>query len=378
MKIAQLFLFWGLWYLAFSTRSLISPFLPILQKEFAINQAMAGGLMFFAAAGGTLALGLTGHIVLRVGYKRLIAWSFMLAAGALVGLHYAGTYASFACFLFLFGVGGGFYLPCAVPILTTVFDRTNWGKAIAVHETAAGFSILSIPFLVALALGIMPWRSIFLVLAGAFFVMILLFWRVGPDPPIQRKRGVSLSALLSRADFWIVMAIWVASGIGVMGVYNIIPLFLVNEKQMAIETANQLLSLSRVGGFSGQISLGFFMDRLRTKNVLTFLIVASGLSAIGLAAVQAHWLLAIMLVLQGTFCVVFFPVGIVAISKLTQTEERSLYTGVIMAVSGIICMGFAPALFGAIADAWSFQIGIYLLGLGTLAVSPLVFMLKDI
>ncbi len=378
MKIAQLFLFWGMWYLAFSTRSLISPFLPIIQKEFAINHAMAGGLMFFTAAGGTLALSFTGHLVLRTGYKRLIAWSFGLAAMALVGLNYAGSYATFAACLFLFGIGGGFYLPCAIPILTTVFDRAHWGKAIAIHETAAGFSILSIPFLVALALGVMPWRSTFLVLAGAFIIMILVFWRTGPDPELTRKGRTGFKTLLGRSDFWIMSAIWIASGIGVMGVYNIIPLFLVNEKHMAIETANQLLSLSRVGGFSGQIGLGFFMDRLKTKHVLFFLMIASGLSALGLAAVRSHWLLAIMLLLQGTFCVVFFPAGIVAISKLTRTEERSLYTGVIMAVSGVICMGFAPALFGAIADVWSFQLGIYLLGFGTLAVCPLIGFLRDI
>jgi NNP family nitrate/nitrite transporter-like MFS transporter len=378
MKIAQLMLFWSLWYLAFSTRSLISPFLPILEDEFSINHASAGGLLFFTVSGGTLALALTGCLAKQIGYKRLIAWSFLLAAGALCGLCFAGSYASFAICLFFFGIGGGFYLPCAVPMITTVFDRQNWGKAIAVHETAAGFSILSIPFLVALALGIMPWRYIFLVLAGLFILLVLVFRRSGPDPAPQRKNGTSLLQLLARGDFWIILVLWVASGVGVMGVYNIVPLFLVDEKQMAVETANQMLSLSRVGGFAGQIGLGFFMDRLRTKSILAFLSIASGLSALGLAAAQSQWLLAIMLVSQGTFCVVFFPAGIVAISKLTRSEERSLYTGAIMAVSGIIGMGIAPALLGAIADIWNFQIGLYLLGLGTLAVCPLIAWLKEI
>jgi NNP family nitrate/nitrite transporter-like MFS transporter len=377
MKIAQLFLFWALWYLAFSTRSLISPFLPIIEDAFAIRHAMAGGLVFFVAAGSTLALGVTGHLAQHVGPKRLIAASFVLAAGALIGLYYAGTYASFAFFLFLFGIGGGFYLPCAIPVLTTVFDRAHWGRAIAVHETAAGFSILSIPFLVALALGMMPWRSIFLVLAGAFLIMVFVFWRVGPDPALQRQKRVGFTALLSRSDYWIILVLWVASGVGVLGVYNIVPIFLVDEKAMAVETANQLLSVSRIGGFAGQIGLGFFMDRLKTKRVLAFLSIASGLSAIGLASAHSQWLLALMLVLQGTFCVVFFPAGIVAISKLTNEQERGLYTGTIMAVSGAVGMGIAPAALGAIADAWSFQAGIYLIGVVTLAACLLLGFLKD-
>ncbi len=378
MKIAQLMLFWGLWYLAFTTRSLISPFLPILEDEFAINHATAGGLLFFAAAGSTLSLSLTGYFSLRVGYKRLITLSFLLCAGALAGLFYANTYQGFAGCLFLYGVGGGFYLPCAVPLLTAVFNPEHWGKAISVHETAAGFCMLSVPFFVAQALGIMPWRSFFLVLAGVFLLAVTVFWFTGPDAKPERQPGFGLRTLLGRIDFWVVSILWVASGIGVMGVYNIVPLFLVDEKGMAIETANLLLSLSRVGGFVGQIGIGFFLDRWKTKSILAFLSIASGFSAIGLAVAEPQWLLAVMLLLQGTFCVVFFPAGIVAISKLTRAEERSLYTGAIMAASILAGMGLAPAVLGAIADLYSFQIGLFLVGMGTLIVCPLIIALRDI
>lgn len=378
MKIAQLMLFWGLWYLAFSTRTFISPFLPIIEAEFAINHAKAGGLLFFVAGGSTLSLSIAGYFALRIGYKRLIVSSFLIIAGALAGLHYAYSYTSFALFLFFLGIGGGFYLPCAVPILTAVFSKTHWGRAISVHETAAGFNILSIPFLVALALGVMPWRRIFLVLAAFVIIMMLVFWWKTPDPTPRQQRSARISTLLARRDFWVVLVLWVTSGIAVMGVYNIVPLFLVDEKGMSVETANRLLSLSRLGGLTGQIILGFFLDRIKTKGLLAFLMIASALSAVGLAAAHPQWLLIAMLLLQGTFCVVFFPAGLVAISKLARIEERGLYTGAIMAVSMMAGIGIAPALFGAIADAWTFQIGLYLLGLGTLVVSPLVFLLKDI
>jgi NNP family nitrate/nitrite transporter-like MFS transporter len=378
MKLSQLALFWGMWYLAFSTRSLISPFLPLIEAEFALNHATAGGLLFFVAAGSTLALALTGHLSLRFGYKRLIIWSFGLAAMALVGLSWAHTYLGFACFLFLFGIGGGFYLPCAVPILTTVFERRHWGKAIAIHETAAGFCLLSIPFLVAMGLGVMPWRRLFLVLAGLFLLLVTLFWVTGSDTKPERRRGFGLSTLLVRGDFWIIMALWLASGTSAMGVYNIVPLFLVDEKQLSVAAAGKLLSLSRVGGFLGQISMGFFLDRFRTRSILTFLSLTSGLAALGLAFAGPYWLLAVMLVLQGTFCVTFFPAGIVAISKLTRPEERSLYTGAIMAVSGVVSLGLAPGLLGAIADHFSFQVGLLVIGGATLLACPLLLLLRDI
>lgn len=378
MKIAQLMLFWGLWYLAFTTRALISPFLPLIEEAFAINHATAGGLLFFAAAGTTLALSLTGYFSLRVGYKRLITLSFLLCAGALAGLCYADTYPWFACCLFFYGMGGGFYLPCAIPLLTEVFSPEHWGKAISVHETAAGFCMLSVPFFVALALGIMPWRSFFLVLAGLFLLAVAVFWFMGPDAKPERQPGFGLRTLLRRIDFWVVLTLWIASGIGVMGVYNIVPLFLVDEKEMAIASANQLLSLSRLGGFVGQVGIGLFLDRYKTKSILAFLSIASGFSAIGLAVAQPQWLLVVMLLLQGTFCVAFFPAGIVAISKLTRPQERSLYTGAIMAVSIVTGMGLAPAVLGGIADLYGFQIGLFLVGAGTLIVCPLIIALRDI
>jgi MFS family permease len=106
--------------------------------------------------------------------------------------------------------------------------------------------------------------------------------------------------------------------------------------------------------------------------------LSSGLAALGLAFAGPYWLLAVMLVLQGTFCVTFFPAGIVAISKLTRPEERSLYTGAIMAVSGVVSLGIAPGLLGAIADHFSFQVGLLVIGGATLLVCPLILFLQDI
>ena len=112
-----------------------------------------------------------------------------------------------------------------------------------------------------------------------------------------------------------------------MGVYNIVPLFLVDEKAMGIDFANQIFGLSRIGGFVGQAGIGWFLDRYSTKKIMFVLVLASGLSTLGVALIQVHWLFVSMLLLQGTFSVVFFPVGIMAISKLADLNERSIYTG---------------------------------------------------
>ena len=82
------------------------------------------------------------------------------------------------------------------------------------------------------------------------------------------------------------------------------------------------------------------------------------------------------LFLQATFCVVFFPVGIVAVSKLTEPEERSVFAGIIMAISTIVGCGLTPFILGLIADLWRFQYGFLLLGAMNIATLLLAVQLK--
>lgn len=378
MKLSRLFLFWSLWYLAFSSRSIISPLLPLIEETLAISHASAGGLYMFMAAGATLAVGLAGFMALKIGYKQLIVIGFLLLAGSTAGLTFANTYQTFAVLLFLLGFFGGVYLPCAIPVITTSFERKHWGKALAFHETAAGFSLLSVPYIIAFLLGLVHWRNIFWLMGVAILLVTMLFWTSAPAPKAREKQKTHRGIIFKRSEFWIIAILWVSCGIASIGVYNIIPLFLVSEKAMALEHANRIFSLSRIGGFAGQICIGFFLDRYSTKKILFFLAAASGIFTIGLALVQSHWLLVVMLFLQATFCVVFFPVGIMSISKLTTVDERGVFTGTIMAASGMMSIGVAPLVLGIIADAFNFSLGLFLVGLETLCASLMIRWLKGL
>ncbi len=61
-----------------------------------------------------------------------------------------------------------------------------------------------------------------------------------------------------------------------------------------------------------------------------------------------------------------------AISKLTNFKERSIFTGASMVFGVIAGLGLTPVALGAVADAWSFEIGILALGILTIfSVLPL-------
>ena len=146
MKIFFLLLFWSLWYVNFSARTVISPLLPIIEDEFAISHAVAGSIFSFLSIGYTITLLLSGVLSPRIGYKRSIALGLLILMTSLFCLRYTTTYASLAVASLFIGLGAGIYLPSAIPLITAVFGREHWGKAIAFHETAASFS-LKFPFL---------------------------------------------------------------------------------------------------------------------------------------------------------------------------------------------------------------------------------------
>ena len=372
MNIRLLFLFWSLWFLNYCSRTIIPPILPLIEDAFAISHSLAGSLFFFFQVGNMMAVFSSGFLSLRIGYKRSILFSFLLMIASYLALRFAGTYHLFAGGLFFLGLGTGLYLPSAIPLITAVFKREEWGKAISFHETAAGFNILIIPIFTVFALRFFHWRTLFVLVGSACLFIVFFLMAFSPDPRPHEGKKVRLSLILRRKDFWIMTTLFTACGVACMGIYNIIPLFLIKERGIPMETANTLFGLSRIGGFIAMIMIGFFLDRVRVKKILFFILLATGLSTMAVAVSYSFWLLSAMLLVQATFSVVFFPAIFVAIAKMTDLSERSLFTGLMMGIGGIIGPGLSPLILGAVADVWNFQVGIFVVGLLT-TLSCLLF-----
>jgi sugar phosphate permease len=112
--------------------------------------------------------------------------------------------------------------------------------------------------------------------------------------------------------------------------------------------------------------------------VLLISLLASGFSITGIALADSFPLLVTMLVLQATFMPVFFPAGLVTISKLTTFSDRSAFVGATVAVGVVFGTGIAPTLLGTVADIWSFQAGMLVQGLLTIGVCLLLKSLRGL
>jgi NNP family nitrate/nitrite transporter-like MFS transporter len=375
MNILFLLLFWSLWFLNFSTRTVLSPLLPIFEQELHITHALAGSIFLFLAVGYTSSLLISNWITPRIGFKKSIAIGFVVLIGALLCLVFTGTYWGLGVVAFLLGFGAGLYLPCALPLLTSTIHPDKWGKAIAFHETAASFSILAIPLLAAAALRFLHWKWLVVVLSGLCLAATVVFLIRSPDPRPKQEEKSPFSRVFRRRDFWIMATLWSFSAAGGLGLYNLIPLFLVNEKGIPLDLANSIFGLSRIGGLVVTFLAGFLIDRIGVKRVLLLSLLASGFSITGMALAETFTLLVIMLVLQATFMPVFFPAALVTISKMTTFSDRSAFAGATAAVGVIFGTGIAPTLLGMVADVWSFQAGMLVMGL---LIMGICFLLKSL
>ena len=89
-------------------------------------------------------------------------------------------------------------------------------------------------------------------------------------------------------------------------------------------------------------------------------------------------LLLAILFFQATFSVVVFPVVLIVVSKISSQNERGMYTAITMAAAGIFGPGLSPIVLGAIADVWSFQTGILMVGVLTTASCICIRWLNEI
>ena len=378
MKLLPLFVFWCLWFLNFSTRTVFSPILPLIEDSLSISHGAAGGLFTSLSIGYSLTLLIAGRFASIWGYKRTVVIGFMGTGIVLLGFQWVESYITFHILFFLLGIATGTYLPSIIPIITETYDYKHWGKTIGSHDSAASFSIFSIPILIAFGLTYLSWKNLLLILGIVSLLLPIYFWKVSVEPKkeMSEQKG-SILLLFKRKTVWIIGFLWIFAAGSCLGLYSILPLFLVKERGIDFHFANNLFGISRVGGVFVSILIGFLLDRYGYRKMLMLGIVTTGLSTMGLSLASTLPLIIITLILQATLSIAFFPIGLASISKLTPLSERAMATGVIISIGMIFGVGFVPFLLGVIADHLNFQVGILGLGILTTFSSLMIRFLKN-
>jgi len=359
----------------FTTRTIFSPILPLIEDEFGTTHARASSIFIFISSGYSFSLLCAGIYARFLGYKKSILICLTLIAAVYFTIPFIRVFEMLYLFAFLLGVATGMYLPAMLPLLTRYYDEKIWGRVLAIQESGAPFSIFCAPIIAVFLLLFLSWRGIFVVLGSAALLCVPLFYAVAEETEVRPVKTFFLGGLLRRREFWIITTIWVFAGAANLAIYYIIPLYLTKELLLDVQYANTVFGISRLGGVFVSISAGFLVERFSLKKTAFWLVLLTGIFTM-LLVIRDLWWMKIMLFLQASISCGFFPVTLVTVSKMFPQEERGQAMGLIVFLAAILGIGVIPYLLGLSGDLLSFRFGILALGILTSLSAGLVFMLR--
>jgi len=251
------------------------------------------------------------------------------------------------------------------------------GRALAVHELAPNLAFVLIPLLAAALLPVLSWRWLLVMLGLAGLGVALLFALRGRSGGFRGElpHWGNVVMILSRPSFWVI-AVLFALGVGSgLGTFSILPTYLVSERGLDPTLVNTLLGLSRISGLGAVFLAGWLADRFGSRIVLAAILVGAGLTTATLGLAGGALLIAAVFV-QPMLSASFFPVGYVAIARITPRRLYNVTVSLVMPVAFVLGAGAAPAALGLAGDLVSFSSGLILFGALLAAGSSLVLLLR--
>jgi NNP family nitrate/nitrite transporter-like MFS transporter len=368
----------SVYYLNFLCRLVFAPLLPIIEGEFGLGHGEAGALFLFLTSGyGVGLLGST-FVSSRLNHRRTIFLSALAVGGSMLVLSRSPTISYIHGSLVLVGISSGLYFPSGIGILTEVVGRKHWGKAMALHEFAPATALITAPMIVELLLRWTAWRSIVGIIGLCSLPVAFLFLLFGARS-VQKgapPEPSAVKAVLWNGPFWVMTVVFIISIGASLGLYSILPLFLVSEMGWEREAANSLVGFSRIFGAVFLLFSGVITDRIGVKQAVVLFLTILGMLTLLLGLVRGPVMTPALIILQATSLPCFFGAAFAMASLIFSSHLRSLGMSFLVLIGVVGGAGFVPPSIGCLAEILSFSLGFTLLGLSALAVLPLVWYVK--
>ncbi len=353
----------GLFFLNFLSRIVLAPLLPAIEGDLHIGHGEAGSLFLFISLGYFAGLLGSGFVSSRFTHRRTIIVSSIVVGTSFIAVSLSHTLWGIQGGLILMGFGAGLYLPSGIATLTSLVSPRDWGKAIAIHELAPNLGFFAAPLV---AEGLMlwfPWRGAIAVIGVAAVLAGVAFIRLGKGGtfPGEAPSLKTIRILIAQPSFWIMMAIFSLAIGASLGVYTMLPLYLVAEQGFERSWANQLVAFSRIAGPALSFVAGWTTDKLGPKRALGGILLATGIATVLLGMARGSWIVP-LLFLQPTLAICFFPAGFAALAMVGPPHVRNIAVSLTFPVAFLVGGGAIPAGLGMMGEADSFALGIMLFG----------------
>lgn len=367
----------ALFFLTFLGRFIFAPLMPTIESDLGITHAQAGSLFLMISIGFFISQILSGYLSSRINHRGTLFVSTLALGLPLLWLLMDTSLLSLRVVTFVVGMAAGLHMPSAVATITATVTRQDWGKALGIHGTAPPLGLAIGPFLVVVLLNYLPWQNIIVIIGIIAIIAAFLFHRYcdcGDFPGEPPGRQV-LSAVLRQRSFWIMMVLFSLFFGGAIGLYSMLPLYLIQEAGMSAELANSLVGLSRLTGLFTAFLSGMMMDRIGEKKQIALVMVAAGLFTI-LIGTTSGGMLIVLIFIQTTMISCFPTAGFSALARTVQPNMRSVATSFTTPIAMIVGGGLVPTLLGYMGETYSFSAGIIAMGCLTVICPVLVLPLK--
>jgi len=353
----------GIFFLNFVSRIIFAPLLPSIQEDLGLIHVEAASLFLFISMGYSVSLLGSGFVSRRLQHRKTIAFSAATVGLSLIGIALSDGIWTIRGGLLLLGLASGLYLPSGIAVLTSLVNVKHWGKAIATHELAPNLSFIVAPLLAECVMLWFSWRSVLVFLGICSISMGVLFslFGKGADFPGEAPNFLSLKILFSQKPFWIMMILFSFGLCATLGIYTMLPLFLVAQHGLKRNWANTLVALSRISGLFMAFLAGWATDRVGPGLTMSVVFLIAGLATVFLGTTTGSWLVA-MVFFQPVVAGCFFPPGFAALSSIGPPNARNIAVAFTVPIAILVGGGAIPLGIGMMGDAGLFPLGVSLAG----------------
>jgi NNP family nitrate/nitrite transporter-like MFS transporter len=362
-RLPPLLLLTSIFFISFMSRIVLAPLMPRVKSDLALSNAEAGSLFLLISLGYFTTLLASGFISSRLTHRRTIIFSSIASGLALLFTSFSSGLWGMRLGLIALGMAAGPYLPSGLATLTTLIKPRHWGKAIAIHEMAPNLSFVLAPVVAEIFLLWFSWRTVFLVLGIGALSLALVFVRFGRGGDFcgESVGYSSFRHILANPSFWIMVVLFSLGISGTLGIYTMLPLYLVSDHGLDLDWANTLIAVSRIAGPFMALAGGWAADNFGPKRVIRLVLVLTGTMTIFIGLASSSWV-TVAVFLQPAMAVCFFPAGLAALAMVSSAKERSIMISLTVPVAFLMGGGATPTLIGIIGDVYSFGLGIALVG----------------
>jgi NNP family nitrate/nitrite transporter-like MFS transporter len=207
------------------------------------------------------------------------------------------------------------------------------------------------------------WRGAIALMGVAALFAGVTFIRLGKGGSFRGEAPSpkNLRVLFAQPAFWIMMALFSLAIGASLGVYAMLPLYLVAEQGFERSWANELVAFSRVAGPAFAFVAGWASDKLGPKRALVSVFLTTGVATVLLGMARGSWIVP-FLFLQPMLAIGFFPAGFAVLAKISSLHGRNVAVSLTFPVAFLVGGGVIPAGIGMMGEHASFALGIMLYG----------------